>query len=518
MRRSWFDRFFRDEYDEEYEDDEGTAAPSAPLEPPLIRQRTAPPLEEDRPAAPALEAPPPRPAPEPAYEPPSPTSVRAVGEWAGAETAAQLNELPPAARERTAEALLLWHETEVQLAQSLKRAQAIAEQSERLLSTSLSDPGFAADAEHLKQGTEMQGAALQALLEGNRSRAREWVLSALLGQKDWTPARVIRLYARTGLGPLTLADLQPRLRSMDVGPRTWAAEALGELTDAESGQALLNLLRDPDAGVRAAAIAALGKKADPTLLHALGNVIKRDPDWFVRLRAIHAAQSVEGYEAIGFLHELLRDAGWWRELQVLHSVGAANAPADGSGSYEKVRTGVVNSLLAKVQAMLPSADPPHRAWLMEVLGDTGDTRAVPLLSSALQDAELDVRLKAIRGLGRIGGASIVDLITPALKDQQSQVRIQAAEAMGDAGDFRAIEPLVSALADGNEFVRAAITVAIGKIVDTKALGPLVAALNDPDKEARDQMHLALQKMSDPRTMNLLNAMLEAGGVRKRPGG
>ncbi|HEY3268949.1 MAG TPA: HEAT repeat domain-containing protein [Armatimonadota bacterium] len=542
MRRKWWQNFLsgEDEFEDENDlpaEEEGvyTPEPSRPVvpDPPKHRaQHVEPPPALDAPPAPErdpdahpgaagpLPAPviagweprPAAPAPAPVTEPP--TAVRTIAQWAGHEAGTLLGELPPGARERAAEALQLWHETEVELDRNLQSAQAIARQAATLLSGPLADAEFVPEGDRLRTATEQQADALQALLGGNRARVREWVLSAVQGQRQWSPGKTLRLFQLAGIGPMTLLDLQPRLRSMDAGPRAWAAEALGDMDDPEAGAALLGLLRDPDANVRATAVSALGRKADPTLLPALGAVIKRDPDWLVRLRAIAAAQDVEGYEAIGFLHELLGDANWWRELQVLNAVDrpAGDLPA---GSFEKIRGGVVNSILTKVQAALPSADPPHRGWLMEVLGDSGDVRAIPILSSALQDADLDVRLRAIRGLGHIGGAAIVDLIAPCLKDQQPQVRIGAAEALGDANDFRAVPPLLEALKDTNEFVRAAVTVAVGRIIDMGALKPLVAGLNDPDQETRDQTQRAIQRMSDPRTGALLAAILEAGGLRKR---
>lgn len=521
MRRGWWDTFFgRDDDDDETEDQEPEdgdapmreAAPVS-LEPPIIRRLN--PVYEETSAPP--EDPPAPVAPDPHYPAP-PDPARAVGQWAGGEAAALLAELPPDPRQRVAEALSLWRETEDRLARCLERSDAIAELTGPLLSGPLADPEFAQDAESLRAATGQQNAALRALTEGARARARAWILAAIQGTRTWPPQKAARLFEITGIGPFTLADLMPRLRSMEAGPRIWVAEALGLMSDTESGQALLGLLRDPDADVRATAVAALGKKGDTSLLHALGAVIKRDPDWLVRLRAIQAAQSVQGYEAIGFLQDLLNDAAWWRELQVLDSMGRSSAP---EGTHDRVRTEVVNSLLAKVQAALPGADPAHRAWLMEVLGDTGDARAVPLLSSAMHDADLEVRLRAIRGLGRLGGAAIVDILIPALKDQQPEVRIRAAEALGDANDFRALEPLLETMRADDELVRAAAVAAIGKLWDRKALAPMMdamAALNDPDQKTREEFRRAMQRMADPRTMNIVMNMLEAGGMRtRRPG-
>lgn len=515
MSRSWFDKFFRGE-DEEYDDVDNS--PRAD-DPPPPREYIAPqqtPVAETAPTPPMDSS-----AVAPPVEQPA-SALRPLRSWAGAEVVSLLNELSPAARERAAEALQLWHDADTQLRGCAQNSKVISDSVASMSSGPLSSPEFASDIADLAQSCQSQDAALGGLLLTNRARAHEWVLAAVQGQRQWGPEQVIRLFDLAGIGQLTLADLLGRLRSMDSGPRAWAAEALGALADPDAIPALLNLLRDPDSTVRVAAVASLGRKADPSTLHPLGQVVKKDPDWLVRLKAIGAAQGFTGYEAIGFLNELLRDSGWWRELQVLDNVGHSDPTRPTPpkempvGTFDRVRRGVMETLLARIQTELPSADPAHRAWLMDVLGETGDTRALPLLTSALQDVEQEVRLKAIHGLGHIGGPDVVPLVLPALKDQQSQVRIQAAEALGDCNDFTAIPFLLEAVRDSNPFVRAAVTVAVGKIWDTSGLKPLIAGLNDPDKETRDQTQAAIQRMSDPRTMNVLNGMFEAGGLKKPP--
>ncbi|HEY3413860.1 MAG TPA: HEAT repeat domain-containing protein [Armatimonadota bacterium] len=512
MKRSLWDRLFHGEDEEFDEGEDETLAVAA----------AAQALQPTPPPTPPVDLGPTPPIADPARSAPEqPTSsLRAVRAWAGAEAVELLGELSPAARDRAAEALQIWHDADTQLIACARHTGAITDASATLTAGPLSTQEFAPDLAALAQVTEAQRLALDNLLVINRGRAHEWVLAAVQTQRQWGPENVIRLFNALRIGPLTLADLQSRLRSMDAGPRAWAAEALGALDDPDAVGALLNLLKDPDPAVRVAAVASLGRKADITTLHALGQVVKRDPDWLVRLKAISAAESFTGDEAIGFWHDLLRDVPWWRELQVLDNVTHADPTRPTPprempvGTYEKVRRTVLETLFGRIEAELPNADPAHRGWMMDVLGDTGDERAVPLLSSALQDVEQEVRLKALHSLGRIGTPAVVDLLLPALKDQHSQVRIQAAEALGECNDFRAVEPLLDAFQDSNQFVRAAVTVAIGKIVDTRALKPLIAALNDPDKDVRDQTQAAIQRMSDPRTMTVINGMLEAGGLKK----
>lgn len=506
MRLSIIDRLFgRDEDYEAYEE---------PRQPPIV-PRAAPLREpEPEPVAPAPptterpfveEAGTPAPARPPAPEPEPPSAVRQIGQWAGREATALLNDIPSPTREMVAEALVTWHRAKTQLDRAAAGASKVDAEIREAIEKELADPEFADDSLFFRRSSDGVLSALRGLGMLNDARVREWVITAVQGVRSFGPAKVQALFAAAGCGPMNVADLEPRLRSMEPGLRAWAAEALGQMDDPAAVSGLLGLLRDPDAGVRATAVSALGRHRDPAMLSHLAGVVRRDPDWSVRLAAVEAARAVDGYEAIGFLHELLCDRGWWRELQVLDNVERADARA---GGFERILSATVDSLLAKIQAALPHSEPTARGWLMEVLGDTGDPRAVPILSSALQDAELEVRIRAIKGLGRIGGPSIVELIVPSLKDQQAQVRIAAAQALGDANDFRAVEPLLEAMKDPDQNVRGAVAVAVSRVVNTKALKPLLAALNDPDKEVRDQTASAMRRMADPTTINVVLGLLE----------
>ncbi|NMC82411.1 MAG: HEAT repeat domain-containing protein [Armatimonadetes bacterium] len=519
MARNWWDRLIGRDEEEEYDAFEVTAHKAvvepepAPVPAPVIEEPEASeviPTSRKEPTASAWDDPL---GSAPTFEQPS--AVRQIATWAPRETVTLLNDLTGATRERVAEALVQWHEADQRLQKILRQAREAETQTRELVQTQLADPDFEGEAGVLSDSITRVASAVNALSIRNRARVREWIISAVYGHKSWSPSQLISLFDSAGCGPLTLADLQPRLRSMEASQRQWAAAALGEMSGSDVAAALLNLLRDPDSEVRSTAVASFGKLGDATSLQHLGSVIKRDPDWAVRLRSIDAACGMEGFEAIGFLHELLRDKAWWRELEI--GAWQIDSSPDLSAGRRipaaDVRTRVVDSILSKVQAALPVAGPAHRSWLMEVLGDTGDARAVPILSSGLQDAELEVRLRAIRGLGLIGGSSIAEIIIPCLKDQQPQVRMQAAQALGDANDFRAVEPLLEAMRDTDQNVRGAVAVAIGRIVDTRALKPLLTALNDPDKDVREQTQLAVRRMSDPRTLALVEALLQG---TKRP--
>src|SRR5438874_2068362 len=62
----------------------------------------------------------------PDRQPAEPASaVRTVAQWAGRDAVSLLNELPPSTRERAAEALAVWHDTEAQLGRSLNQTRGV---------------------------------------------------------------------------------------------------------------------------------------------------------------------------------------------------------------------------------------------------------------------------------------------------------------------------------------------------------------------------------------------------------
>ena len=133
-------------------------------------------------------------------------------------------------------------------------------------------------------------------------------------------------------------------------------------------------------------------------------------------------------------------------------------------------------------AQLQDSNPDARSSAVKALANTGDSRAVAPLITALQDKSESVRGCALQGLKDIGPPA-VPLLIIALKNPNRRVRRKAScvidnigYKLKDIGDFRAVEPLIDALKDPTSAVRSHSVTALGKIGGPQALPPVISAL------------------------------------------
>jgi len=85
------------------------------------------------------------------------------------------------------------------------------------------------------------------------------------------------------------------------------------------------------------------------------------------------------------------------------------------------------------------------------------------LKQALEDENWSVRVAAVEVLGRSGNPRAVELLLRVLEDRNVRVRAAAARALGRLGDRRAEEHLMQALKDGDGSVRSAAAEALAVI-------------------------------------------------------
>ncbi|MFD5148981.1 fumarate reductase/succinate dehydrogenase flavoprotein subunit [Streptomyces sp. NPDC058401] len=248
-------------------------------------------------------------------------------------------------------------------------------------------------------------------------------------------------------------------------------ELLSLAEEAPGLHALLPYLDDPDPAVRATAVAVLGETVPEGAGPALGARLA-DPDPAVRAAAAAA------------LREL---------LEVL-----APDPALG----------------AALRAGLAVADPAVRSAALEALrvlrlGEPG------LYEQSLRDADVDVRIQAVRALVSVDAAAA---LAPAAGDPSREVRVAVAKALGTLRAGSALPPLlsdpdplvraaalaavaltgghaaraVSALSDPAWQVRAGAATGLSSAPPAVAVPPLSLALSDPNADVRKAAVLALR--------------------------
>jgi HEAT repeat protein len=131
------------------------------------------------------------------------------------------------------------------------------------------------------------------------------------------------------------------------------------------------------------------------------------------------------------------------------------------------------------------------------------------------DREAKVRQAATLALGHLGEPAVPVVVT-ALDDADAQVRQAAAVALGQIGGEQAAPPLLRALGDGDARVRQAAAQALGTIGTAHAVALLLHALEDREHEVRQAAATALGQIGDARAVALLRDVLRdrEGDVRR----
>lgn len=148
--------------------------------------------------------------------------------------------------------------------------------------------------------------------------------------------------------------------------------------------------------------------------------------------------------------------------------------------------------------MMALQDPDKyvRKWAAEMLGGTGDKRAVKPLIRRLSDSDWWVRRAAMYSLMQIGDDTAVKPITRSLRKGSSwRDRQVAALVLGKMNATSAIPALMVQLNSGDDRVRIACAAALGQLGDAQAVPALQKAMAEGDKAVRLAAKRALKRIA-----------------------
>ncbi|MBX3259564.1 MAG: HEAT repeat domain-containing protein [Labilithrix sp.] len=293
--------------------------------------------------------------------------------------------------------------------------------------------------------------ALRDRIADSLSRGARQQLFLRLDELEKASSLDVRLGVAWTLGKCGVAAGVPVLARFlrDASPvlRASAAGALAKIAGPEAREALLTAAEDPNGRVRAAVVNALGRapSGEPRVVATLERCT-RDPDAFVRNRALVSLACVAGESVEPRLDELGREADGAARLVAAAVVGTES-------SLATVLDGIAApGALEGVMKFLAHEDPAVRAAFFAAvhLDDptaVGPERAdVPALVAqyeSLLRTSLDVAARrfAVRALGRISGGRgasggrSADVLADALtSDPAEDVRLQAARALAPRRD------------------------------------------------------------------------------------
>ncbi len=165
--------------------------------------------------------------------------------------------------------------------------------------------------------------------------------------------------------------------------------------------------------------------AIPCLLKAM-----EDSSWRVRKTASEIL--VEEYPLERYILGLVR------LLSIEDNAGARNSAIETLVKLGKRATGFLLDAFETTNRDV-------RKFIVDIIGEVKDRKALPLLLKALKDDDDNVRASSVEHLGQMGDPSVVDALIEILKSGDLWTAFPAADALGRIGDKKAIPSLVSAL-------------------------------------------------------------------------
>jgi HEAT repeat protein len=310
------------------------------------------------------------------------------------------------------------------------------------------------------------------------------------------------------------------------GVRECAAESLGLLKNNLAIEPLITALEDKYEDVRSAVILGLGELESDRTVEKLIQLLRDSRDNRILSKVVEALGNIDSeliveplIEALAYKHawfstwenscEVLCAIGNERAISAVESLLSRNHHACQTAINELVKTRSERSIQALFNAfntgdrvlcdriyfaltrdickqridllitILKTGFTRARGRSAEMLGRTGDEKAIEPLIRALQDESSWVRQKAVKSIAKIAGDNAINQLIEILKDRDSDVRKNACIALGFIHREEAIEPLIVALQDPSTRVRASAASALGKINSKLAVPQLTIALQDP---------------------------------------
>ena len=137
-------------------------------------------------------------------------------------------------------------------------------------------------------------------------------------------------------------------------------------------------------------------------------------------------------------------------------------------------------------------------WASHALGEIRDPRSVePLIKACLSSSpliEFVSPMTAGLALRKIGDPSAVKILATYLVHKNGLIRMRVAEVLGYLGDSAVLQSLIDALHDGDAFVRCAAAKALGEIGNSRAMLALEETLKDDNSDVRQAATESLGKL------------------------
>ena len=153
-------------------------------------------------------------------------------------------------------------------------------------------------------------------------------------------------------------------------------------------------------------------------------------------------------------------------------------PANARALITPLSKAPVDKLEAVAAQSLAAAPPAARVAIVHVLSHVHDKRASELISGALEDVEIEVRIAALRSLAERGQA-VPRAVIRCRTDASVEVRIAAVDVLSSVRTGESVDHLIHYAADPAPEVRAAARAALADRRTEEVARSAMRALRDP---------------------------------------
>ena len=132
-----------------------------------------------------------------------------------------------------------------------------------------------------------------------------------------------------------------------------------------------------------------------------------------------------------------------------------------------------------------------RCSAAKILGEIGDCIAINPLVEILKTDKIEAKDAATEALVKMKKSATKPLLE-CLKNKDPKVRHRAADGLGRIGDVRAVESLCESVEDENIYVKLESIKALGEIGDLRGVVPIARCLNDKNKDIQAKARVCLK--------------------------
>jgi len=350
---------------------------------------------------------------------------------------------------------------------------------------------------------DVRSVALRALGRIRDKRAIPVLIEALGYPETWLPPRIGEILVN--IGEESIYHLKKELRNFqNESRRGWSAEILGWLEAKNAVDSLAESLLDASPEVRARAAGALGKIKDERAIGKLTELLISEPIPFVRTRVSQALGNIGNPSVLHYLVNILKDPEWWvrvRAVEALEQLGEESTPSllialEDEDIEVRKRSALALERIGYVERILKEyGEGNYKAELRRILFQVAQSGVIESLSERLETAEGHLQKRIVRLLGEAKTREATDPLVELLKSTDEwTLKARIIQSLGTIGADESIPLLIEHLKDSEYWVRRAAVEALGKLDAKEFSDDIAIIMEDPNPHARESALSALSML------------------------